>query len=137
MLTERPRLSSTLPTALPHSAIATPVPCPVNSIRYNETAVLPETFDRESGPRPYARGLKAYRATVSTRHPDSSMVLRVGACSLWCAVYVDKVHLVSFNLGASASALACRAHKWMDSDFPICFNFMEFFSFGAKRIWFL
>lgn len=31
--------------------------------------------------------------------PHRPSVLRIGACSLWCAVYVDGQRLVSFNLG--------------------------------------
>lgn len=66
---------------------------------YTTTAQVPEAFDREEGPRPYARGTIAYRAEVTLARPGSASVLRFGGCSLWCAVYVDGQRLVSFDAG--------------------------------------
>jgi beta-glucuronidase len=36
---------------------------------------------------------------VTPTDPRRPSVLRIGACSLWCAIYVDGQRLVSFNLG--------------------------------------
>ena len=70
-----------------------------SALELNATATVPSAFDAAEGtPLHFSRGTAAYR-TQFALGASSPAALHFGACSLWCAVYIDGAHVLSFDKG--------------------------------------